>query len=103
MVDDAGFPLGTEPKDAMATTTKRSRAKVLANATPENATESEIIARAILHDYSDLAPSVNRIMQSDLDEPGRLKAITLFRDSLAATGDPMRNPANAIEAGRLAS
>jgi hypothetical protein len=69
---------------------------------PENHSPSEAIAHAISTEYNDLTPSVTRIMESDLGEAGRLHAITLFRDSLGKLGDPYRNPANAIEAGRQA-
>jgi hypothetical protein len=68
---------------------------------PENRTQSEIVADALLARYNDLAPSLNRIMTAGLGEPGRLHAITAFQDSLGVTGDPMRDPANAIAAGRL--
>jgi hypothetical protein len=67
---------------------------------PENRTESEIVADTILSRYNDLAPSLKRIMDAGLGEPGRLHAITLFQASLGVTGDPMRNPVNAIAAGR---
>ncbi len=68
---------------------------------PENRTESEIVADTLLARYNDVAPSLNRIMGSGLGEAGRLHAITAFQDSLGVTGDPMRDPANAIAAGRL--
>jgi hypothetical protein len=44
---------------------------------------------------------VTRIMQAGLEEPGQLHAITAFQGSLGVPGDPMRNPVNAIAAGRL--
>jgi hypothetical protein len=68
---------------------------------PENRSESQIVADTILSRYNDLAPSLNRIMDAGLGETGQLHAITLFQESLGVTGDPMRNPLNAIEAGRL--
>ena len=40
-------------------------------------------------------------MASDLGEAGKMEAITLFRGLLGVPGDPNRNPANAIQAGRL--
>jgi hypothetical protein len=70
---------------------------------PDPSCPSQVLASAILTKFSDLAPSVQRIMQSDLDEPGRLRAITLFRESLSAVNDPMRVPANAIAAARASS
>ena len=82
----------------MATTAKRPTRKA-AIALPENRTPSEVLAHEILVEYSDLAPSVNKIMQADaLGEDGRLQALTLFRGALGVAGDPMRNPANAIAA-----
>jgi hypothetical protein len=76
-------------------TTKKAAAVV-----PENQTPSDLVASAIVARFSDLAPSVNRIMQAGLDEAGQLHAITLFQESLSTPGDPMRKPDNAIEAGR---
>ena len=87
----------------MATSTKQRSSKKLAAAAPENRTESEIVADAILDRYSDLAPSVRRIMQAGLGETGRLHAITAFQGSLGVPEDPMRNPLNAIAAGRMMS
>lgn len=84
----------------MPTPVKRSSKKSVV-AVPEDRTESEVVADAILSRYNDLAPSLNRIMDADLSEAGKLHAITLFQESLGVAGDPMRNPLNAIEAGRL--
>ena len=86
----------------MPTTPARRRApSKKAAPLPENRTESEIMADALLARYNDLAPSLNRIMGSGLGEAGRLHAITAFQDSLGVAGDPMRDPANAIAAGQL--
>lgn len=79
---------------------KRSAKKGQSIELPENHTESEAVAHSIVVKHIDLMPSVNRIMQSELGEPGRLVAITLFRDSLGVPGDPNRDPAIAIEQGR---
>lgn len=68
---------------------------------PENHTPSEAIAFDIRMDRIDLAPSVSRIQNAGLNEPGTMHAISLFRDSLTSPGDPNRDPAVAIEAGRL--
>jgi len=68
---------------------------------PENHTPSEAVAFAIRTEFVDLTPSVNRIMNAGLEEPGCMQAIQLFRDSLGVHDDPNRNPINAIEAGRL--
>ena len=88
----------------MATPTPRSTAAKRAAkgvVLPEGHTASEAIAHAVGTQYNDLTPSVNRIMNSGLGETGKLHAITLFRESLGVAGDPYRNPANAIEQGRL--
>jgi len=85
----------------MPTPAKRAASKKRVPPLPENRTESEIVADALLARYNDLAPSLNRIMGSGLGEPGRLHAITAFQDSLGVAGDPMRDPANAVAAGRL--
>ena len=68
---------------------------------PENHTASEAIAFDIRMDRIDLAPSVQRIQNAGLNEPGTLHAITLFQNSLTSPGDPNRDPSVAIEAGRL--
>lgn len=68
---------------------------------PENHTPSEAIAFDIRMDRIDLAPSVSRIQNAGLNEPGTMHAISLFRDSLTSPGDPNRDPSVAIEAGRL--
>jgi len=81
---------------AKRSTTKRSSSK--GSGLPENHTASEAVAYAIAEEYNDLKPSVDRIMNADLSESGKLHAITLFRDSLGVPGDPNRNPATAIEA-----
>jgi hypothetical protein len=84
----------------MSTPAKRPTKKA-APVLPENRTDSEIVADTLLRRYNDLAPSLNRIMDAGLGETGRLHAITLFQDSLGVPGDPMRDPVNAIAAGRL--
>jgi hypothetical protein len=68
---------------------------------PENHTPSEAAAHAIVEERLDLEPSVKRIMDSDLTEPGRVHALGLFRTSLTTPGDPNRTPANAVEAALL--
>lgn len=67
---------------------------------PENHTPSEAVAFDIRVDRIDLSPSVARIQNAGLNEPGTMHAISLFRDSLTTPGDPNRDPAVAIEAGR---
>ena len=85
----------------MATSTKAG-GKKKAPVAPENQTPSEAIAAAVMAQYGDLKPSVERIMNADLGEQGKMQAITLFRESLGVPGDVHRDPAQAIEAGRLA-
>ncbi len=84
----------------MPSSVKRRPTKKQAAAMPDNRTPSELVAATIVTRYSDLAPSVTRIMEAGLGEAGQLHAISLFQASLAAPGDPMRNPLNAIAAGR---
>lgn len=88
------------PTPATRPTAKRAAAKAKDSGLPENHTPCEAVAHQITSRYADLKPSVNRIMASDLTEESRLVAITLFRDSLDAPGDPYRNPDSAIEGGR---
>ena len=83
-----------------STSPKRSK-KDLSNQLPENHTPSEAVAHGIISRYGDLTPSVNRIMHSGLGEDAMMHAISLFKDSLGVPGDPYRDPANALEAGRL--
>ncbi len=59
--------------------------------------ESETVANAIITDRPDLLPSVKRIMTSELDDDGRLRAIQLFEMALTSPGDPNRDPRVAIE------
>jgi hypothetical protein len=87
----------------MPPSVKNRSSKKLAAGVPENRTGSEIVADAIVARYSDLTPSVSRIMQAGLDETGQLHAITVFQGSLGVPDDPMRNPLNAIAAGRMMS
>jgi hypothetical protein len=54
------------------------------------------IAYDIVAERRDLLPSVDRIMNAELDDEARLRAMTLFRDSLSKTGDPHRDPRVAI-------
>lgn len=61
---------------------------------------SERIAHEIVLQYGDLSPSVDRIMNSGLEDDEREKAMTLFQASLGVIGDENRNPAVAIEASR---
>ena len=87
----------------MPSSVKSRSSRKIAAAAPEDRTASEVVADTVLARYSDLAPSVNRIMQAGLSEAGQLHAITVFHQSLGVPDDPMRYPLNAIAAGRLSS
>lgn len=56
----------------------------------------ERLAHEIVTEYGDLLPSVERIMDAELDEEQKLTALTAFRDSLDVAGDPNRDPRVAI-------
>ena len=82
----------------MATTAKRTTKKKAE--LPIDGTPSQMLAAKILAARNDLTPSVRRIVESELGEEGVLRALTLFEGSLPTPSDPMRHPANAIEAAR---
>jgi hypothetical protein len=90
-------PTKAAPRKA---STAASRRKAQGPVLPEDHTESEAVAHAIISESIDLTPSVNRIMNAGLSEAGSLHAINLFRDSLGVPGNPNRDPAVAIEASR---
>jgi hypothetical protein len=54
------------------------------------------VAHEIITARSDLAPSVNKIMNAELTDEQRLTAITRFNESLSALDDPFRDPRYAI-------
>ena len=56
-----------------------------------------------MNERPDLRPSIARIMSSDLDTEGRLRALGLFKDALASPGDRNRDPRVAIEQCRAAA
>lgn len=63
----------------------------------EDMNELERLADDIVTEYSDLAPSVARIMDAEeLTETQRMRALTSFRASLGQVGDPFRDPRYAI-------
>ena len=70
----------------------------LKSATPDDLGPANRIAYDIVSERRDLLPSVERIMNAGLDEDGTVGALTLFRSSLNATGDPNRDPRVAIAA-----
>jgi hypothetical protein len=90
-------------EEPMPSTVKNPSGRKIAAGAPENRTASEIVADTILARYSDLGPSVRRIMQAGLSETGQLHAITIFQQSLGVPDDPMRYPLNAIAAGRMST
>ena len=61
---------------------------------------TEQIAHTIADRFRDLTPSVERIMSADLTAPQRYRAVSLFEASLGETGDPHRDPRQAIETAR---
>ncbi len=58
--------------------------------------QDEQLAHALVVEFRDLAPSVERIMNAELVLEQRVVALTAFRDSLGRIGDPNRDPRNAI-------
>ncbi|WP_395160795.1 hypothetical protein [Ilumatobacter sp.] len=57
---------------------------------------SDQVAHDIVLEFSDLKPSIARIMEADLDDDQRLNAMVAFRDSLQDPGNPNRDPRVAI-------
>jgi hypothetical protein len=57
---------------------------------------SDQVAHDIVLEFSDLKPSLTRIMEADLDDEQRLNAMVAFRDSLQDPGNPNRDPRVAI-------
>jgi hypothetical protein len=58
--------------------------------------KNEQLAHRLVSQRSDLTPSVQRIMDADLTEEARDRALTAFNDSLGRPGDPNRDPRLAI-------
>jgi hypothetical protein len=56
----------------------------------------ELLAHQLVSQFMDLAPSVQRIMEAELDADQRHRAMVAFRDSLDRAGDPNRDPRVAI-------
>ena len=84
--------MATTAKSATAAKTARTKAAANKARALEDMTPSERVAHDILQQYSDLAPSVERIMQAELSETQRHRAITSFQASLGGVGDPNRDP-----------
>jgi hypothetical protein len=82
-------------------TIKKANAKAPANdwrspGSPQALGEHEQFAHGIVAERPDLMPSVALIMDADLDAPARLRALTLFGQSLHVRGDVHRDPRVAI-------
>ena len=84
----------------MTTTRKPATKKVAPNwktpGSPHELEPLDQLAHSIVTDRPDLMPSVERIMVAALDGDGRLRALTMFRDSLTTPGDANRDPRVAI-------
>ncbi|MEX2625834.1 MAG: hypothetical protein WD225_03060 [Ilumatobacteraceae bacterium] len=63
----------------------------------EELAPNERIAHEIVSAKGDLAPSVQKIMDAELDDDARQAALEAFRSSLDEVGDPNRDPQVAIE------
>ena len=91
----------------MSVTKKTASKRVAANwKTPSSPIKLEPLdqlAHSIVSDRPDLLPSVERIMVAELDGDGRMRALTLFRDSLHTAGDANRDPRVAIAACQAAT
>jgi hypothetical protein len=97
-----------EPLTRSPMATRKRSIKVPANpyltsATPDDLGPANRIAYDIVAARRDLLPSVERIMNANLDEDGTVGALTLFRCSLTAPGDPNRDPRVAIAASSAAA
>ena len=57
---------------------------------------SDQVAHDIVLEFGDLKPSVMRIMDAELNDDQRLRAIVAFRDSLQDPGNANRDPRVAI-------
>jgi hypothetical protein len=85
----------------MVTRKPSARSKQAANPylttdSPDQLEPPNRIAYEIMSERRDLLPSVERIMNAGLSSPATIDALTLFRTSLAAPGDPNRDPSVAI-------
>jgi hypothetical protein len=72
----------------------------LTSASPEDLGAANRIAYEIVATRRDVLPSVERIMNAGLDEDANVRALRLFQVALGGIGDPHRDPAIAIAAGR---
>ncbi|MCC6436402.1 MAG: hypothetical protein IT196_15305 [Acidimicrobiales bacterium] len=76
---------------------------LLAGVPEDQLTGSQKVALAVLASYGDLAPSVKRILEAELSEDERHRAMVLFQASLTGSGDPNRDPRKAILNSREAA
>ena len=76
-----------------------ARSKKIVEEVPD--TELKALAADILRDRAELKPSVDIVMNSDLDEDGKTVAMKLFQGGLDDPWDAMRNPHKAVAAARL--
>lgn len=74
-------------------TKKTSKSKA---AQQEPRTPNEEMAYEITSTFGDLKPSVQRILDAELSETQRHRALLAFRGSLNQIGDPNRDPRYAI-------
>jgi hypothetical protein len=81
----------------MAVAKKKSLTRWFDGETPLEELDATVqVAHEIVLEFGDLAPSVNRIMEAEIEEDERLDAIVAFRDSLQEPGDPNRDPRVAL-------
>ena len=66
----------------------------------DSSTASRRIANQALEEFRFLAPSINMTTTAGFPHTGQLHPIDAFRASLATPGASMREPSNAIAAGR---
>jgi hypothetical protein len=79
---------------------RRTAAKSAAAPLHDSSTASRRIATQTLEEFRYLAPSMNMTMTASLPHTRQLHPIDAFRASLATPGASMREPSNAIAAGR---
>ena len=82
----------------MATTKKNRKPTVVDGVAYEDLLPSQQVGHDIRTSYPDLAPSVQRILDAELDEDQRLKAMHMFQEALGSPTDPNRDPRNVIAA-----
>lgn len=85
---------------ARSSAAKRNANPYLTSESPDDLGPTNRIAYDIVALRRDVLPSVERIMNAELDEAGTVRALQLFQASLGVIGDPHRDPAVAIADGR---